>query len=155
MHLKTLRRKALGRTPSEKIQMHQSTFRDRFHEGEAGRHGTSTKTTLYIKCKGRSFFTSIPTHLTDPSSFLAEMIKPNSPFEPIKKEGSPVYVIDRNPRYFDFILDYLRSPEAFLKVLPTDKGILRQIHVESTFFGLRSLTRAVEKFSSSLSLWED
>lgn len=43
------------------------------------------------------------------------------------------YFIDRNPRYFDFILDFLRTTKFDVKVLPRDKVILRQIYVEADY----------------------
>jgi hypothetical protein len=80
------------------------------------------------------------------------MIRPDSPVKPVRNE----YFIDRNPRYFDFVLDYLRSPDAFPRILPSDITALRQIHVEAKFYGLSGLVHAVESKSRAReTLWDD
>jgi hypothetical protein len=107
---------------------------------------------VLLNVGGRKFESSELTLSGDPSSILAGMIRPDSPVKPVRNE----YFIDRNPRYFDFVLDYLRSPDAFPRILPSDVTALRQIHVEAKFYGLSGLVRAVESKSRAReTLWED
>ncbi|XP_062621675.1 BTB/POZ domain-containing protein KCTD7-like [Saccostrea cucullata] len=106
---------------------------------------------VILNVGGRKFETSRRTLSSDPSSLLAAMTNPKSPIKPCKE----TYFIDRNPRYFDFVLDYLRYPEAFPNILPSDFTLLRQLHVEGKFYGLSGLVLAIEKKGQTQPLWEE
>ena len=94
--------------------------------------------------------------MTEPDGILAGMVQKDSGVEPLITNGTAGYFIDRNPRFFDFILDYLRDPQNFHKIIPSNKQILRQLHVEANYYRLLPLCEIlVEKSQSVVSLWED
>ena len=52
------------------------------------------------------------------------------------------YNFDRNPRYFEFLLDYLRNGGHLdLMVLPREKGALLALLAEARFFMLFGLEK--------------
>lgn len=103
---------------------------------------------------GKKFETSTPILTSAPNGLLADMVAPGSPVKPYNTEGVFCYFIDRNPRFFDFILDFLRDPSSFHKIVPTNRQVLRQIHVEADYYGLPELCEIAVKKSMS-ALWED
>ena len=108
---------------------------------------------IILNIGGRKFETSQSTLLSQ-DSLLSKLIQKDPP-----KDDSKVYFIDRNPRYFDFVLDFLRGRTFDPRVLPVDKVALRQIQVEAEFYKLRGLTQAVEKRIPKVplpkNLWEE
>jgi hypothetical protein len=109
---------------------------------------------VILNVGGKRFETSSATLATIPEGLLAEMVSEASTIKPYKNEEVPTYFVDRNPRFFDFILDYLRDPRNFKKILPTNKQILRQLHVEATYYRLTGLTEIIEANGQS-SLWNE
>jgi hypothetical protein len=102
------------------------------------------------------FQTSTPTLSSDPSTILAHMVTKSSPMKPYDLNGIQTYFVDRNPRYFDFIVDYLRSPNCIGQILPNDKIMLRQLHIEASSYGLTGLTENIErKASAGKTLWDE
>ncbi|XP_062605794.1 putative potassium channel regulatory protein [Saccostrea cucullata] len=99
----------------------------------------------------RKFETSRRTLTSDPSSLLAAMTNRNSPIKP----SNDTYFIDENPCYFDFVLDYLKSPGAFPNIPPSDFTVLRQLYVEGKFYSLSGLVLTVEKKGQSEPLWKE
>jgi hypothetical protein len=65
--------------------------------------------------------------------------------KPYQTGGLDTYFIDRNPRFFDFILYFLRDPAQFSRILPADHDVLRQLHVEANFYKLSGLVDLVEQ----------
>ncbi|KAK6182068.1 hypothetical protein SNE40_009832 [Patella caerulea] len=102
---------------------------------------------IYLNIGGKKFETSVSTMSSDPSSLLAGMVEPNSPFKPYYVEDILCYFLDRNPRYFEIILDYLRniniSPVAHL--LPSNSFELEAILCEARFYLLGGLEKLVEE----------
>jgi hypothetical protein len=107
---------------------------------------------VILNVGGKRFETSSTTLATVPEGILAEMVSEASTVKPYKKDELSTYFVDRNPRFFDFVLDYLRDPRNFKKILPTNKQILRQLHMEATYYRLTGLTEIIEANSQS-SLW--
>lgn len=111
---------------------------------------------VILNIGGKKFETSNPTLSSDPSSILAHLVMKNSPMKPYDLNGIQMYFIDRNPRYFDFILDYLRSPNSISQILPNDRTMLRQLHVEASWYGLTGLTENIEnKANAGRTLWDE
>lgn len=108
---------------------------------------------IILNIGGRKFETSQSTLLSQ-DSLLSKLIQKDPP-----KDDSKVYFIDRNPRSFDFVLDFFRGRTFDPRVLPVDKVALRQIPVEAEFYKLRGLTQAVEKRMPKVALpknlWEE
>ncbi|XP_062614231.1 uncharacterized protein LOC134275970 [Saccostrea cucullata] len=90
----------------------------------------------------RRFKTSRQTMQDDPSSILSAMVAKDLCS---RSNDTKTFFLDRNPRYFDCILDYLRSSTYNSKILPYDKCILRQIHEKATYNRLTGLVHAVEE----------
>ena len=104
------------------------------------RHQQYQKITLNVG--GKRFDTSISTLYVEPSSILAKIAQ----CIPVQRE----YFIDRNPRHFDVILDFLRNPIFSSNILPTDRVDLRQIYDEASYYGLPDLLRLVEEKATTL-----
>lgn len=48
-------------------------------------------------------------------------------------------------RFSDFFLDYLRYPLHFHKILPSSKQVLRQLHMETSYYHLSELCGIIER----------
>lgn len=76
------------------------------------------------------------------------MISKDSEVTPYKTDRMATYFLDRNParpRFFDFIVDYVCDPLNFSKILPSNKQVLRQLHVEATHYRVTGLVEILEK----------
>lgn len=72
---------------------------------------------------GQLFYTSRTTLLnSDPESMLARMFSPNSNLHPSCIDSNGAYLIDRDPRYFSPLLNYLRSGSLILDPDINPKG---------------------------------
>lgn len=109
---------------------------------------------IVLNVGGKKFETSTPILTSAPNGLLADMVAPGSPVKPYNTEGVFCYFIYRNPRFFDFILDFLRDPSSFHKIVSTNRQVLRQIHVEADYYRLPELCEIAVKKSMS-ALWED
>ena len=61
-------------------------------------------------------------------------------FEESEKSETKIQFIDRDPTYFNYILDHLRNPNEEL-ILPDDEFILKKIQKEAKYFMLDSLVK--------------
>ena len=108
---------------------------------------------IQLNVGGRKFDTSIPTLKAEPESILATLAEMDPPSK------GRVHFLDRNPRYFDFVLDFLRNKEFHHKTLPSDKLALRQLYVEAEFYNLKGLKDAITRRAQSpdvpIGLWEE
>jgi len=96
---------------------------------------------IKLNVGGKYFITTrgslIQTH---PNSMLAKMFDNKNKWNNCKDEEGAVR-IDRSPKYFQPILDYLRHGKIFM-----EKGInLKGVHEEASFFGLTSLQIEIER----------
>lgn len=73
------------------------------------------------------------------------MISKDSEVTPYKTDRMATYFLDRNLRFFDFIVDYVCDPLNFSKILPSNKQVLRQLHVEATHYRVTGLVEILEK----------
>ena len=89
---------------------------------------------ISLNVGGTIFTTTLATLTKDPDSMLAAMFR-SSDLPPAKKDSNGCYFIDRSPRPFEVILDFLRT--GHLNNL--NGCTLRQLEVEADFFGLSGL----------------
>jgi hypothetical protein len=68
---------------------------------------------LNVGC--RKFDISFSSLKADPESLLATLAEMDSP------NGGRIHFLDRNQKYFDFALDFLRTENFNYKALPVDK----------------------------------
>jgi hypothetical protein len=120
----------------------------------ATRHLSEIQKRVILNVGGKRFETSSATLTTIPEGLLAKMMSEGSSIKPYMNEGVPTYFVDRNPKFFDFVLDYLRNPRNFRKILPNNKQILRQLHIEASYYQLTGLTEIIEA-SGQTSLWTE
>ena len=91
---------------------------------------------------GSMFQTTKSTLREDPSSLLAALATAN----PLPKE----IFIDRDPKHFRLILNYLRNGcQISLVNLPKDHSEIKELHAECVFFGLDDLTHALEPITKA------
>ena len=83
------------------------------------------KTRFMLNIGGMKFKTSANTINNVPDSVLCELINANSTVKPYLVEGRSTYFIDRDPKHFPVILNYLRNGGRYHSdMLPRD---LRQL----------------------------
>jgi len=101
---------------------------------------SSLNSVVTLNVGGTKFETTRQTLLTDPGSMLAKMFDPVSPLQPgVMRDGA--YFIDRDPKYFGIILNYLRCRQLILE--PDCHVSLESIKLEASYFGLRSLEEEI------------
>ncbi len=100
-----------------------------------------------LKLGSRKFPTTAGTLASVPDSFFGIMAS-GRVGQRRERDGS--IFIDRNPKHFQFVLDYLRcNGEGF--VPPTTKRAQDELRGEAEFYGLEGLARALRRFSVSAS----
>ena len=105
------------------------------------------KQRIYLNVGGTmaKFETSVPTLQSDPSS-IARMVLPTSPLKPYSVDNVYVYFLDRDPKLFSFILNYLcHDTDLPLSCLPTDVHLLSLLQQEAQFFCLSGYNQLLEK----------
>ena len=55
----------------------------------------------------------------------------------LPKDENGAYFLDRNPRPFNVILDFLRSPKKYTTEAIVDKELLMLVQIEAEFFGMK------------------
>ena len=98
---------------------------------------------IKLNVGGQQFMTSKSTLEKEPESMICRMVFGELPS--LKDENGAI-LIDRSPKYFDAILNYLRMGEI---QLDHDVNVEALIH-EAKFYGIMSL---VEKYEHNLVLW--
>jgi len=119
----------------------------------------SLNSVVTLNVGGTQFITTRQTLLSDPASMLAKMFNPESSLRPgLMKDGA--YFIDRDPKYFPYVLNYLRNGQILL-----DSDIsLEAIKCEASYFGLVNLEEELngridmkktdaDKIQANLSEW--
>ena len=77
-----------------------------------------------------------------PDSVLFKLINANS----IVMEGRSTYVIDRDPKHFPVILNYLRNGGRYHSyMLSRDLRQLKELHVEAAFYELKHLELNIQR----------
>eukprot|EP00927_Polykrikos_kofoidii_P004757 TRINITY_DN11879_c0_g1_i1.p1 TRINITY_DN11879_c0_g1~~TRINITY_DN11879_c0_g1_i1.p1 ORF type:complete len:418 (-),score=50.95 TRINITY_DN11879_c0_g1_i1:38-1249(-) len=97
--------------------------------------------TVSLKVGSRKFPTTAETLRTFPESFFGLMVSGRVP-QKREKDGS--IFIDRNPKHFSFVLDYLRSGgEGFTP--PTSSSAQDELRAEADFYGLPGLVAMLRR----------
>ncbi|KAH7707985.1 BTB/POZ domain-containing protein KCTD17 [Aphelenchoides avenae] len=92
---------------------------------------------IRLNVGGKVFQTSKQTLSRDPESFLAHLASENIPSQ---KDHSGAILVDRDPEYFQIILNYLRCGLLFLPA----NIVIDQLLNEADFYGIQALYAAVE-----------
>ena len=81
-----------------------------------------------------------------PDSVLFELINTNSTVKPYLVEGRSTYFIDRDPKHFPVILNYLRNGGRYHSdMLPRDLRQLKELQVEAAFYELKHLELNIQR----------
>ncbi|CAC5409374.1 unnamed protein product [Mytilus coruscus] len=100
---------------------------------------------IILNIGGTKFESFVQNFQNDPSSLLSRMLAPDSPFQLYIQEPHPSYFLDRDPRHFVHILNYLRSNcSSELSIFPRNIVHLRELQKEATFYKLEHLCTLLE-----------
>ena len=103
------------------------------------------KSRIILNIGGSRFETCAETLMKDPSSILSYKVLPESPFKPYNVDNIYAYFIDRDPRQFIHVLNYLRrNCDSDISTLPTSIPALRELQQECSFYNLTNLHNLVE-----------
>ena len=92
---------------------------------------------------GKIFWTTKTTLQSEPDSMLAKMF--SGEFAPGTKDEQGAYLLDQNPKYFEPILDYLRTRELINDPNVSMDGVL----AVARFFGIQSLVDQIEELKQA------
>ena len=97
---------------------------------------------IRLNVGGTLFTTTVATLTKYPDSMLAAMFNPESERPPAGKDDNGNFFMDRNPRAFVYILEFLRNAR-----LPEDiTGCnIEQVEWEADYFGLQELLEIIGK----------
>ena len=101
----------------------------------------SSNSVVTLNVGGRKFSTSLATLRADPESMLARMFDPESEFR-LVEDGNGAVFIDRSPRHFEIILDYLR--DGYCPQLPDDQ-MRNEVMREAQFYQLTHLVSELNR----------
>jgi hypothetical protein len=96
-------------------------------------------TLINLNVGGTSFTTTMATLCSDQNSVLASMFDPEK--TPAIKDLSGAYFIDRDPKAFSVLLNFLRTGQIFTMQTGVSSA---QLEVEATHFGLTGILKAME-----------
>lgn len=101
---------------------------------------------ITLNVGGKYFTTSKSTLQSDPDSMLARMFQESEEgsflYTPSNVDAKGAFLIDRNPTYFEQILNYLRTGKLIFDKHINPEGLLE----EAKFFGIPSLMTQLEEF---------
>lgn len=96
---------------------------------------------IILNVGGLRFETTAPTLQNDPSSILASMVEKSSAFRPYEVDHVYTYFIDRDHRHFRNILNYLRNPNAQMRLLRVTRFHLTELLEECKYYELDGLSK--------------
>ncbi|XP_033741772.1 uncharacterized protein LOC117328354 [Pecten maximus] len=100
---------------------------------------------IILNIGGTHFETCPNTLLSEPTSVLSRLIEDRGKtIQPYNKENVFTYFLDRDPKHFRTILNFLRNPNGEL-ILPVTRFHLKEILAECEYYELESLGDAVRK----------
>ena len=88
---------------------------------------------------GQRFLTTKGTILNEPNSIMSQML--NGEMARIVKDDEGAIMIDRSPKYFEPILNYLRTGEILIDSDVNKEAVL----AEAKYFGIQSFVDQYEK----------
>ena len=106
----------------------------------------SQQTRFILNVGGMKFETSASVINNYPNSVLSAMIAPGSVVTPYSIDGRACYFLDRDPKHFPIIINYLRNKARLHSdILPRDLKQLRELQIECNFYELSHLESHVQK----------
>ena len=101
---------------------------------------------IILNIGGSRFETCVPTLQSDLSSVLFYMVLKESPMKSYSVDNIHIYFLDRDPRHFVHILNYLHSScNADLSTFPRTIFALHELQRECIFYNLSHLHCLLEK----------
>jgi hypothetical protein len=101
-------------------------------------NGNASQSWVKLNVGGKIFLTTKQTLTKEPDSFLSRLVL-EDPDLPTDKDEDGAYMIDRDPRYFSTILNYLRHGKVILDEYLSMEGVL----AESEFYNLKKLVQKI------------
>ena len=92
---------------------------------------------IKLNVGGKKFTTLKSTLLKCKNSYLADLLEKEK--DKIIYDENKAVFIDRNPKYFEFIIEYLRT--GFMETLPQDFHTLKRLTDEALFYKLDGLSQ--------------
>jgi len=103
-----------------------------------GHNGNASQSWVKLNVGGKIFLTTKQTLTKEPDSFLSRLVL-EDPDLPTDKDEDGAYMIDRDPRYFSPILNYLRHGKLILDEFLSMEGVL----AEAEFYNLKKLVQKI------------
>jgi len=103
-----------------------------------GSNGNASQSWVKLNVGGKIFLTTKTTLTKEPDSFLARLAR-EDPDLPSDKDENGAYMIDRDPRYFSPILNYLRHGKSIIDDDIAMEGVL----AEAEFYNLKKMVVAI------------
>ena len=97
---------------------------------------------IKLNVGGKKFYTTRTTLMSEQDSMIARMFSEENKnvLAPCQMEED-AYLIDRSPKYFEPLLDYLRTGRVILDANINPEGVLE----EAKYFGIQSLVPILEE----------
>jgi len=98
---------------------------------------------LTLNVGGQKFTTCRSTLNREPNCMLSRMFADNCYLKPCEQDESGAYLIDRTPKYFEPILNFLRTGNLIIDPSVNPTGVLE----EARYFGMESIIPQLEQMS--------
>eukprot|EP00088_Acartia_fossae_P043775 TRINITY_DN4624_c0_g1_i12.p1 TRINITY_DN4624_c0_g1~~TRINITY_DN4624_c0_g1_i12.p1 ORF type:complete len:313 (-),score=50.32 TRINITY_DN4624_c0_g1_i12:276-1214(-) len=106
---------------------------------------------LTLNIGGQRFTTCRSTLAREPNCMLARMFAMESTLRPCEQDAQGAYLIDRSPKYFEPILNFLRTGTLIIDPNVNPTGVLE----EAKYFGMDSTIPQLELMSTTHSIPRD
>lgn len=103
-------------------------------------NGCTSRSWIKLNVGGITFLTTKTSLTKEPESFLARLAT-EDPDLPSDKDENNAYLIDRDPKYFSPILNYLRHGKIIIDQDLSVEGVL----AEAEFYNLKSLVQQLQE----------
>ena len=109
------------------------------HKAKLSDLAKSQQQRIYLEIGGTKYSTTANI-LQRENSILCDMVKKESPLQPMMTRGIYTYYIERTPEMFDLILNYLRmGRQDVMDLLPSEITPLRRLYREAKYYELKGL----------------